>query len=42
MRELAEGVFEAAETHLPENVSLVLDVDDDVPPVRADPNQCAR
>lgn len=42
MRELAAGVVGAADTHLPENISLVLDVDDDVPLVRADPNHCAR
>jgi PAS domain S-box-containing protein len=38
-RELAAGVVQAAETHLPANLQLVLDTDGDVPPVRADPNQ---
>jgi PAS domain S-box-containing protein len=38
-RELAASVIEAAQTHLPEGVTIALDVDGDVPRVVADPNQ---
>jgi PAS domain S-box-containing protein len=38
-RELAAGVLEAAATHVPDNVELALDVEADVPSVRADRNQ---
>jgi PAS domain S-box-containing protein len=36
---LTQTVVEAAEMHIPENVSVVLGVESDVPPVHADPNQ---
>jgi len=38
-RELAASVVEAAETYVPTNIELGLDVDPDVPSVRADQNQ---
>jgi PAS domain S-box-containing protein len=38
-RELAAGVLQAAATHVPDNVELALDVEADVPSVRADRNQ---
>ena len=38
-RTLAEGVIDAAGTHLPDNVSLVLDAPKRLPPVAADPGQ---
>jgi PAS domain S-box-containing protein len=37
--ELAAGVIEAAGTHLPANVQLALEADEELPAVRADPNQ---
>jgi PAS domain S-box-containing protein len=37
--ELTRGVIEAAETHLPQNVSLELDVAEGLPRVQADPEQ---
>jgi PAS domain S-box-containing protein len=38
-RSLAEAVLEAADTHLPENIQLLLEADGELPQVRADPNQ---
>jgi two-component system phosphate regulon sensor histidine kinase PhoR len=38
-RELVAGVIASFETHISENVALSLDVDDDLPLVRADSNQ---
>jgi PAS domain S-box-containing protein len=38
-RELVVGVIDAFETHTADNVELSLEVDDDLPLVRADPNQ---
>jgi two-component system phosphate regulon sensor histidine kinase PhoR len=38
-RQLAAGVIEAAQTHLPEGVSLQLDADGEIPHVVADANQ---
>jgi len=38
-RELVTGVVEAAELHVPSNVQLVVEVEPDLPRVRADPNQ---
>ncbi|MDP8911588.1 MAG: PAS domain S-box protein [Actinomycetota bacterium] len=38
-RELAESVVDAARTHLPDNVSVEVDVADDLPPVVADAAQ---
>jgi PAS domain S-box-containing protein len=38
-REIAELELEAARVHLPENVELVLDAPDELPPVAADPGQ---
>jgi PAS domain S-box-containing protein len=38
-RELAVGVIEAAETHLPEGVKIELDANGQIPRVVADPNQ---
>jgi PAS domain S-box-containing protein len=36
---LVTGAIESAETHRAENIQISLDVEDDLPPVRADPNQ---
>jgi PAS domain S-box-containing protein len=38
-RDLIEGVLEAAQTHLPDGVTLQLDAPDQLPPVAADPGQ---
>ncbi len=38
-RQLAENVLDAARTHLPENVSLELNAQRELPPVAADPGQ---
>ena len=38
-RELVESVIDARETHRPENVEIVFEAHDDVPLVRADPDQ---
>jgi PAS domain S-box-containing protein len=39
VRELVDGVVEAARTHLPANVAISLEAHDELPLVRADPNQ---